>query len=104
MQSERQRLASMTLDQVADALADAPPESPRATAAIAEFMRRQTVAQREAADAQICAASAAEATAQHTRDNARYLLWSVIVLVVSSLATLGVSVANLIVTMGGGKG
>ena len=45
-----------------------------------EFMRRQTVAQQEAAQA-------AKETAIYTRQSARYMLVSVIILALSSLST-----------------
>jgi hypothetical protein len=60
----------------------------------AAFARLQTVAQQQAATAQESAArsqevaaEAAKETAEYTRKNARYLLWSVIVLALSSFAT-----------------
>lgn len=46
-----------------------------------EFQRRQTLAQQEAAAAMI-------ATADATKRNARYLLWSVVILAVSSVGSL----------------
>jgi hypothetical protein len=60
----------------------------------AAFARLQTVAQQQgaaaqerAARSQEVAAEAAKETAEYTRKNARYLLWSVIVLALSSCAT-----------------
>ena len=61
----------------------------------AEFTRRQTLMQRQATDAAIAAANAAEETAQFTRDNARYMLWSVIVLAAASAGTLIVAIIGL---------
>jgi hypothetical protein len=60
----------------------------------ATFARLQTLAQQQAATAaergaaaQEVAAQAAEETAEYTRRNARYMLWSVIVLAASSLGS-----------------
>jgi len=86
---ERQKLASLTLDELADKLAvDA--NSLAHSIAMAEFTRRQTLAQQQAADAQIDASSAQiksgqaiTDTAEYTRKNARYMLWSVIVLAIT---------------------
>jgi hypothetical protein len=70
------------------------PDSMAHLAAHAEFIRRQTEAQLEAAHAQIVAARAEEmaakasiATADATKKNARYLLASVIVAAISALAS-----------------
>jgi hypothetical protein len=52
-----------------------------------EFMRRQTVAQQEAAQA-------AKDTATYTRKNARYMLVSVIVLTLSALGTFILALLN----------
>jgi hypothetical protein len=84
---ERQQLASMTLDDLANWMAQIGAGSPNDQVAKAEFLRRQT-------QAQIDAAKAAEDTAVFTRHNARYMLWSVIVLAASSVCTLVVSIIN----------
>jgi hypothetical protein len=57
----------------------------------AEFMRRQTQILREGGEHQKRAADAMVETAVATKANARYMLWSVVVLAVAS-------VLNLIVT------
>jgi hypothetical protein len=86
--SDREKLESETLGQIADRMSNAEPTSCAHTIAVAEFMRRQTLAQLEATRAQIEAAGAAKETAIYTQRNAKYLLWSVIVLAVSSMFTL----------------
>ncbi|SRR6266567_3831312 len=91
----RQQLAELTLDELADRLAgdrEGGPGTYLYNSAFAEFTRRQTVAQQEAADAQKDAARATKETARYTRQNACYLLASVIVLAVTSLASLAVSI------------
>lgn len=50
-----------------------------------EMLRRQTLAQIEAADAQKAASAAAVATAEYTRRNARYMLWSVMAILATAL-------------------
>jgi len=69
----------------------------------AAFARLQTLAQQQAATAQErgaiaqeVAAQAAKETAEYTRKNARYMLWSVIVLAVSSLCNLGLTAWNVL--------
>jgi hypothetical protein len=56
-----------------------------------EFVRRQTIAQQQAAEAQGRAATPAEHTATYTRRNALFMLLSVIVLALSSVATFIIS-------------
>jgi hypothetical protein len=65
------------LDDLADELANEPPGSSAHNAAMAEFTRRQALAEE-------AAAAAAKATAEATR----YMLWSVIVLAVASVVNL----------------
>jgi uncharacterized membrane protein YqiK len=86
--SDREKLESETLGQIADRMSNAEPTSRTHTIAVAEFTRRQTLAQLEATKAQIEAAGAAKETATYTRLNAKYLLWSVVVLAGSSMFTL----------------
>jgi hypothetical protein len=93
--SDREKLESETLGQIADRMSNAEPTSRAHTIAIAEFTRRQTVAQLEATRAQVEAARAAKETAIYTQRNAKYLLWSVIVLAVSSTFTLLLAVFGL---------
>ena len=82
----------MGLEELARLLAGVPAESQRAAGLSAEFTRRQTLAVIDAAEAQSRAAKAAE-------DSANYLWYSVAVLAGSSVATLLVSIANLIVSI-----
>jgi hypothetical protein len=80
-----QDLTKLTPEQLVDAAGQ--PGSQQSLWVEFEFMRRQTVAQIEAAEAQERAASAAEETAVYTRRNAFWMLLSVVVLTLSSLAT-----------------
>jgi lipopolysaccharide/colanic/teichoic acid biosynthesis glycosyltransferase len=91
MSSDRQRLAQLTLDELADALAGPEPGSRSHNLAMAELSRRQmvadlenTIAQKNAVIAQNRAAAAAERNTRYML----YMLWSVIVLAVSSLLNL----------------
>jgi hypothetical protein len=81
----RRKLAAMSLDQVADVMAAADSGSATDQAAQAEFLRRQT-------ESQFAADKAVIETSEYTRLNARYMLWSVIVLTLSSIATFLVSI------------
>jgi hypothetical protein len=85
----RRKLADSSLDDLADALGTADPGSGTHTAAMAEFTRREALAQERVVQAQEAAATAAIATAEATRRSARYMLWSVIALVVTSVLSLG---------------
>jgi hypothetical protein len=78
MRSVRQDLGTKSDDEVADWMAGVGPGSPNEMTARAEFLRRQTALQREATQA-------ARDTATYTQRSARYMLWSVIVLAISSL-------------------
>jgi hypothetical protein len=69
-------MASLTLDQLADEAAG-DPKGTKYHAAMVEFARRQ--------------AEAIDVTAKATRNNARYMLWSVIVLVLASIANVVVT-------------
>jgi hypothetical protein len=103
--TRRQELSDATLDHIADVMAgprEGGPGTHNYNSAFAEFTRRQTVAQQEAAEAQTVAAraqqeaaEAAKETARYTRQNAFYLLASVIVLTLSSIATVALSVWGL---------
>jgi hypothetical protein len=88
MVSDREKLEKESLGAIADRMAEAEPTSRVHTMAMAEITRRQTIAQLKAAEAQVEAAGAAKETAEFTRQNARYLLWSVVVLATSSVLTL----------------
>ena len=83
----------MDLDELAQQM-NLRPDSLAHLAAHAEFIRRQTEAQLEAAHAQVVAARAEEmaakaniATADATKKNAKYMLASVIVAAISALAS-----------------
>ena len=93
MASEREKMEEYNLGHLADIVAA---RSGLAPAAEAEFLRRQTVSQEEAAASQERAAQATEQTARYTRQNARYLLASVIVLALSSILTFALSAWPLI--------
>ena len=81
-------LSQMTLDQLTDFLSKGGPGSQDDQMARAEFMRRQTEMQIKAMYAALEAAGAVKATARYVRRNARYMLWSVIVLAASSFLGL----------------
>lgn len=87
MDQIRKSLADMSLDQLADWMSTIQPNTNNDMTARAEFLRRQTLLAQAATAATVKAADAAVETARFTRDNARYLLWSVIVLAVSSAGT-----------------
>lgn len=65
-------MANPLMEKSNEALVDAPTPNTQY-----EFMRRQTVAQQDAAQA-------AKDTAIYTQKNARYMLWSVIAIAVTS--------------------
>jgi hypothetical protein len=71
-------LAKMSLAEIAEKMANARPGSEFDHISQAEFLRRQT--------------EAAIETARFTRQNARYMLWSVVVLAVSAFATFVVTI------------
>jgi hypothetical protein len=85
MDKDRQVLGGQSLDDLADRMASVTPGSPNDQAVRAEFLRRQTLAA-------IDEATAAQDTAKFTRNSARYMLWSVIVLALPSMATLIVTI------------
>jgi len=76
--SVRQNLAQMSLDVLTDKMAEM--GNSNIQTCQAEFLRRQT--------------RAIEDTANYTRRNARYMLWSVIVLAVSSVVTAVVALLH----------
>jgi hypothetical protein len=69
----------MSLDEITERLSNASPSGETHAHLMAELTRRQTIAQIEAA-------GATKATAEHNRRNANYMLASVIVLVLASAA------------------
>ena len=103
--TRRQELSDAPLDHLADVMAgprEGGPGTHNYNSAFAEFTRRQTAAQQEAAEAQTLAAraqqeaaEAAKETARYTRQNAFYLLASVVVLTLSSIATVALSIWGL---------
>jgi len=95
MPSDREKLEVESLAAVADRMSNAEHGSRTHTVALAEFTRRQTLAQLQATQAQIDAAEAAKETAIYTRQNAKYLLWSVIVLASSSVLSLILTAVGL---------
>ena len=82
----RQELGRMSDDDVADRMAYY--GNNNVITAQAEFLLRQTKAAKESAQA-------TKATAAYTKRNARYMLWSVIVLAVSSAITALISLIRL---------
>src|ERR1700730_10524082 len=85
----RRKLADLSLDDLADQLGINLPGWPPHAAAMAEFTRREALAHERVVRAQETAANAAKATAEATRRSARYMLWSVIVLALASVLSLG---------------
>ena len=81
MAGVRDRFAEMTLDEIADVLAANEPYTANAIAANAEIQRRVTISQIEASEA-------AKVAARYSRKSARYILWSVVVLAISSVAAI----------------
>ncbi len=78
----------MSLDELANWTGDRQPGSAANGAGQAEFLKRQTQAAQEAAQATKDAADAGQR-------NARYMLWSVIALAVSATLSLAVQIAGL---------
>src|SRR5215470_7014481 len=85
MDTIRRTLGTQTDEQVADWMANISPGSNNEMTARAEFLRRQTALQREATQA-------AKDAATYTKENARYMLWSVIVLAVSAFISAVVAI------------
>jgi hypothetical protein len=87
----REQTEGWSLGQLVDSIGN---ENSYAPHAKAELLRRQTLAQEEAfdaekraAEAQELAARAAVETANYTKESATYMKWSVYVLAASSLIT-----------------
>jgi hypothetical protein len=88
MPSRREQLLGDLSDEaLADYHATVGPGSQSEQEVQAEYMLRQMQMQREVADAAI-------ETANYTRQSARYMRWSVIVLAVSALLTLVVAITR----------
>ena len=86
--SEREKMESWSLGQITDYMSNAECGSNAHTRASAEILRRQTILQQEATAAQQRAADATIETAKFTHLNARYMLLSVIALVITSVLSL----------------
>jgi hypothetical protein len=91
MPSEREKMEGWSLAALVDVIGN---ENSFAPHARAELLRRQTLVQEEAfdaekraAEAQELAAGAATETADYTKASARYMKWSVFVLMASGLIT-----------------
>jgi hypothetical protein len=88
-----------SLAQLADRMQEGPPNGPKFHAALAELERPKACweqeaseAAKEAADAAKDSAHAANDTAEYTKKNARYMLWSVIAILVTSFISALVNV------------
>ncbi len=81
MLRKQQGLADLSLDELAERAGDASPGAPLAHAFEMEFMKRQTECHQEAA-------KASKETANATKQYAKYMLLSIIILALSSAATL----------------
>jgi hypothetical protein len=95
MASEREKLENIELNELADVLSNTTPGSVNHGPPMAEFIRRQTEAQLLAAAAQRETAEAAKATAEHTQQSARYILWSVYAIMASATLTAIFSATSL---------
>ena len=98
MPSPREMLEHESPAQLADRMQEGPPSGPKFHAALAELERRKACWEQEASEAakeaanaakeSACAAKdsahAANDTAEYTKKNARYMLWSVIAILVTS--------------------
>ena len=83
-QRARIELEGKTLGEIADWMYERWENRAAQIAGQAEFLRRQTIAQQEASAASV-------QTAEFTRRNARYMLWSVIALVASGASTAAIA-------------
>jgi t-SNARE complex subunit (syntaxin) len=81
MHAVRAEIANLTLDEVADWVSNITPDSINEMAGKAEFMLRQTRLQERATDAAI-------ESARFARHNAFYMFLTVVILAISSTATL----------------
>jgi phytoene/squalene synthetase len=88
MPSTRELLERETLQTIADMMQDGPNSGRPYFAALAELERRRTLWQSETAES-------AKATADYTKQNAKYVLWSVIALCVTAGAGVVVQIAAL---------
>lgn len=83
-QPARRQLEGKTLSEVADWMYEKHANPAAQIAGQVEFLRRQTQAEQDAS-------LAAQQTAEYTRQSARYMLWSVIALVLSALVTIAIT-------------
>ena len=92
------QLTAMSVDEIGKALSATQPGSLNHGWLLAELNRRQLLDQIRSTTAQADAAKAALDTVEYTKKNARYMLWSVIVLaisgVVSTVVTLTLAFAH----------
>jgi len=86
-QRARIELEPKALGEVADWMYERYNNPAAQVAGQCEFLRRQTLAQQEAA-------AAAVETAEFTRRTARYMLWSVVVLALSAIAATLISLVK----------
>jgi len=101
IEKRREELAKLSLDELADRAASdlTLSTNPAYRVYEIEFLRRQTLSQQEMAEAakdntesQQEMEQAAKDTAKFTQRNALYMLWSVIVLAIASVANLTVQI------------
>jgi hypothetical protein len=99
MPSPREMLKDESLAQLADRMQEGPPSGPKYYTALAELERRKACFEqeaaesaKEAADAAKESARAANDTAEYTKKNARYMLWSVIAILVTSFISALVNI------------
>ena len=85
MASDREKLEGETLRQLADRMQDGPDSNRRYYAPLAELKRRKAVWAEALAQAQQEAAHAAIETARYTKQATRYMLLSVLAVLIGSL-------------------
>ena len=95
MASDREKMEEWPLGRIADTISNSQSGSIADRRAQAELIRRQIVLQEDVAQMQKAAAQATIETAKYTRLNARYMLWSVIVLAAASVLNLVVNVLHI---------
>lgn len=91
MPSPREMLERESLAQLADRMQEGQP-SGQYHIAMAELERRRASWEQEATKAAKEAACAAKDTAEYTKKNARYMLWSVIAILVTSFISALVNI------------
>jgi hypothetical protein len=88
MSDTRPRYADLTLDELAETMASMTPGAASHGAVMAEVIRRQTLAQINAAEAQKRAADATERTAEATKKSSFYMLVYVCISAVALIASI----------------